>query len=244
MISIALCDDEQIFLSHYEKRIIELANNLDILYEIIKFDSGESLLFFLEDYPNKFDIIYLDIMMKQINGIDTALKIKKLNADINIVFLTSNEGFVYDSFAAAPVNYLLKQKDHKKFDSVFKSLIAKIDANANKDSFIYESRTQKIHIPFHRIVYFEIFKRIVIIRLIDGESVEFYGNLNSLESKLKSHFFIRTHRSYLVNMQYISKLKNQEVILKSEETLPVSRLYGHQVKDALSSYLFGVNINE
>lgn len=244
MISIALCDDEQLYLTHYEEKINKLSKKLGILHEVIKFESGESLLFYMEDLPTKFNIIFLDVLMKSINGIDTALKIREINPDVLIVFLTSSESYVYDSFAAQPENYLIKNLHDSKFDSVFTDLIKKVQLSRDYDSFIYQSRNQNLVIPFNKIVYFEVFKRIIIIHTQDGNTEEYYGKLNELEEKLKNKSFVRCHRSFLVNLQYISKINNQTVFLKTKKTLPISRNYYTKTKEILSSYLFGVNINE
>ncbi|CCV64399.1 Two-component system response regulator, receiver domain [Alteracholeplasma palmae J233] len=244
MISVALCDDEKIFLDHYEEKISFLAKKHHTLFEVIRFESGEALLFFLEDHPEKFNIIYLDILMKKINGIDTAKRIKEINPNISIVFLTSTESFVFDSFEASPTNYLIKNKDDKKFEAIFINFIENFETSMTQTQFIYQSRTQNINLPFNKIIYFEIFKRIIIIHTTDLGNIEFYGSLNSLEEKLQGQFFVRTHRSFLVNLQYVSKITSQDVYLKTHKTLPSSRHYYNDAREILSNYLLGVVIND
>src|SRR5690554_523612 len=106
MISIAICDNEQIFLNQYHKKLKIVAKKLNIDLDIHQFSSGESLLFHLEDYPNHFQIIYLDIVMDGLNGIETALKLRKLNSAVKIIFLTSSKDYVYSAFDANASNYL------------------------------------------------------------------------------------------------------------------------------------------
>lgn len=90
MISIALSDDVTKYLDFYESKIQEIAHKYQLLVDIIRFKNGESLLFYLDDQPNKFDLIYLDIQTGGITGIDTALQIRKFNQFAKIIFLTSS----------------------------------------------------------------------------------------------------------------------------------------------------------
>ncbi|VEU79866.1 LytR/AlgR family response regulator transcription factor [Haploplasma axanthum] len=244
MVSIALCDDEKIFLSHYEDKIKSLSQKLKINLEIIKFTSGESLLFYLEDYPTQFDIIYLDILMNTTNGIDIGMKIKEINPSIQIIFLTSSESYVYDAFSVSPVNYLIKDRDSKKFDEVFKLAIKNVNESFDKDVFIHETRAKKLIIPYTDIVYFEVYKRIIIIHLKNRETIQIYKALNELEFELEKKKFVRAHRSYLVNMQYIKNITNQSVNLKTEEEVPLGRKYITIVRESLNDYLFGGVIND
>ena len=123
MISIAICDNEDVFLDHYEAKLQLISKKLNVHLDIIRFSSGESLLFFLEDEPDKFQLIYLDIVMGGINGIETALNIRKLNTFVKIVFLTSSTDFVYNAFDANASNYLIKDLHDNKFDDVFVSIL-------------------------------------------------------------------------------------------------------------------------
>src|SRR5690606_20259319 len=119
MISIALCDDEIKYLDFYESKIKEIANKHQLLVDIIRFKNGESLLFYLEDNPNKFDIIYLDILTGGMTGIETAMQIRKFNEFAKIIFLTSSESFVYNAFEAKASNYLIKSLHDDKFETIF-----------------------------------------------------------------------------------------------------------------------------
>ena len=108
MITIALCDDETKYLDFYESKLTEISLKHQLMIDVIRFKNGESLLFYLEDHPHKFDIIYLDVITGGMTGIDTALEIRKFNQQSKIIFLTSSESYVYQSFDAKATNYLIK----------------------------------------------------------------------------------------------------------------------------------------
>ena len=139
MISIALCDDEVKFLDFYENKIVEISKKLNISFEIIRFNNGESLLFYLEDNPNKFQIIFLDIITGGINGIETALAIRKFNNFAKIIFLTSSPSFVYNAFDANASNYLLKDIHDNKFEEVFVSTVKELKSSLSNDIIKFKS---------------------------------------------------------------------------------------------------------
>lgn len=237
LISIALCDDEVKYLDIYETKINKIAKKLNIDYEVIRFSNGESLLFYLADNPNKFHIIYLDIITGGINGIETAMEIRKFNQFAKIIFLTSSPSFVYSAFDANATNYLLKNTHDNKFEDIFIQTINKLQLSLNQDVIRFKSNKEDIIFNLNNIIYIESFKRLVIIHLNNDVKHEFYYKLSDLTNELSNKGFILTHRSYLVNLQYIKKITNTDVVLKNEVSVPVSRNLLPNVRNAYISYL-------
>src|SRR5690606_14512956 len=155
MISIALCDDEQKYLDFYESKIHEIATKHKLLVDIIRFKNGESLLFYLEDNPNKFEIIYLDILTGGMNVIDTALKIRKFNEFAKIIFLTSSESFVYNAFEAKATNYLIKSLHDEKFEDVFLSTVKSLNRSLSKEVIRFKSQQEDITFNLSDVTHFE-----------------------------------------------------------------------------------------
>ncbi|WP_162146857.1 LytR/AlgR family response regulator transcription factor [Acholeplasma granularum] len=242
MISIALCDNEDKYLNHYESKIKSSAKELNLMVEIIRFNSGESLLFYLEDHPNKFDIIYLDIMMGRINGIETALSIRKFNQDSKIIFLTSSRDFVYHAFDANATNYLIKDLHDTKFDLVFKQTLNSLNKFKSRNVFSIETPKEQIIIPLDEIIYFESFKRLVICHINQKPSIEYYYKISDVTKTLEDKSFVLIHRSFLVNMQFIAKLTSSEVVLKNGVVLPISRNKYDDVKSLFIKYLNGMKL--
>ena len=106
MINICLCDDEKNILNYYSEKINEIAKLNNKLIKIEMFESGESLLFELEENPNRFDIIIIDIIMKNVNGIDTTKILRNYGYQGIIIFLTSSSEFALDAFEVEPLSYL------------------------------------------------------------------------------------------------------------------------------------------
>ncbi len=237
MISIALCDDETKYLDFYENKINEISNNRKLLVDIIRFKNGESLLFYLEDHPNKFDIIYLDVLTGGITGIDTALEIRKFNQHAKIIFLTNSPSFVYDSFEAKATNYLIKSEHDDKFESVFLSTIESLNDALNQEVITFKRQQTEITFNLSNITHFESYKRMILVHTADKKVHEFYYKLSDLITKLSDHDFILSHRSFLVNLQYVKKISKQSIILKNDMEVPVSRNLSDTVLKTYIKYL-------
>lgn len=237
MISIALCDDEVKYLDYYENRITVVAQKLNLPFEIIRFKSGESLLFYLEDNPNKFHLIYLDIITDGINGIETAKKIRNFNSLTKIIFLTSTKSFVFNAFEVNATDYLIKDEHDEKFDILFKKTVSNLQLNFYGEFITFKSNNTDYLFELNQIKYFENYKRLIIIHLHNQESHEFYYKLGDLKNRLEANDFVLVHRSYLVNMQYIKKISKTELTLKDNSLIPVSRTYYNDLKEKFINYL-------
>lgn len=162
-LTVYLCDDNQKILDQYASLIENIAKKNNIEVSISSFNTGEQLLFSLLDSPNKADIIYLDILMGQINGIDTAKKLRENGCLSEIIFLTSSEDYVYGAFDISPVHYLLKTvTSTDKFEQVFLKAAFLIQKKKS-EVFICDFGNVKKVILIKDISYFEIWKRVVTV---------------------------------------------------------------------------------
>lgn len=236
MISIAICDNESIYLDFYASKLNKIAKKLNLNIDITRFSSGESLLFYLEDHLNKFDLIYLDIVMDGINGIDTAMKIRQLNQFVKIVFLTSSKEFVYHAFNADATNYLIKDLHDNKFEDVFMKVLNEIKDDPRQEVLTIDNKDGSFIVPLKDIAYFESFQRIMICHKANKDTIEYYYKMKDLTQRLSQTNFVLVHRSFFVNLQYILKLTKTDVYLKNGVILPVSRNNYETVKDQLMQY--------
>ena len=237
MLTIILCDDNQETLNQCAQLIDKIAKKNNLEVTISFFSSGEQLLFYLSDSPNQADIIYLDILMGRLNGMDTAKKLRELGCKSEIVFLTTSEDYVYDAFDISPVQYLLKSATTTdKFEQVFLRVAALVQKKET-DMFICESGNVQKIIPVKDISFFEIWKRVVTVHYNKNEVSEFYSSMEQLESKLLDKGFVRAHRSYIVNLPYISQFQKNSLILKTGESIPIGVTYMKQIRHAFSVYI-------
>lgn len=242
MVTIFLCDDDLQMVDKYIDLINYCAIKNEVTITISAFDSGEALMFHLFDSPNQADIIYLDILMGSLNGIETARQLRRNGCTSEIIFLTTTEDFVFEAFDTSPVQYLIKEfTSPERFEEVFLRAVL-LTKEKKTQMFVCESGTARKVIPFKDISYFEIWKRLVKVHHLKKEEFEFYGTMEQLEQQMRGKDFVRVHRSFMVNLQYIRKFQRPNLILKTGDEIPIGVTYAKTVDQVFSDYILRQNI--
>lgn len=241
MITIFLCDDNSETVERYSNLIKQTARKEQIDISISAFYNGRSLLFHMSDTPDLPDIIYLDILMDDLNGVNTAKKLRELGCNAEIIFLTSSDDYVFDSFDVSPVYYLLKaETSETKFEQVFLRAVHLSNSKVTQ-KFICKSGALRKVIPIKEISHFVIWKGIVTIHYGKNEKFEYWITMEELDEQLREKNFVRTHRSYIVNLQYIAEFQRRTIILKTGEMIPVGVTYEEKVKSTFLDYMIRHN---
>ena len=223
---IAICDDE--------KNIRELiANKVVKQYpdaEIIFFQSGEELLLVDES----IDILFLDIQMSGIDGMETARELRKKDKSVILVFVTAVEEYVFQAFDVGAFNYIVKPIDDGKFSDVLHRAVDEwssqnINEKEPEERYVLINNSG-VHtkVILDEIVYAEVFNRKVVIHKLDGE-IEYYGKMSDLESLAGDSFF-RPHRAYLINFKYVEKYDATTIYLERGTVLMAKQNYPEFVK--------------
>lgn len=242
MLTVYLCDDEQEYLDQYTEMLVNISKKNDIEITISCFRNGEELLFFLTESTNKADIIYLDILLGNINGLEVSKKLRQLDCKSEIIFLTTSEDFVFSAYDVAPVQYLLKYKTSlTRFEEVFLRAVDRV-IKKEKEVFICELGNIKKIIPINQISHFEIWKRLVTAHYNKKDTFEFYSTMELLDKQLAEKGFVRTHRSYIVNLTYISQFQQNNLVLKTGDIIPIGITYAKQVNEVFSQYIDNASV--
>ena len=232
MIRIAICEDEketQLLIEDYLDNILK---NINIEYEIQKYSSGEELL---EGNLKYIDILLLDIQMGQINGMDTARKIREVDNKIEIIFITSLIDYVQEGYEVRAYRYLLKPIESDELKKHVLTCIKYIEINKNNYIVINnKSNTYKIH--SNEIKYIEVQKKDMLIHTIN-KNFDMRYSLEKIEKDLNLDKFIRCHKSFLVNLSYVENIKPNIAVLESGEEVPVSRYRYKDVKEKFLKFL-------
>ena len=243
MYTIFLCDDIQETLDEYASLIKTIAEKNQIQVTISSFSSGEQLLFHLSDSPGQADIIYMDILMLQLNGIETARRLRDSGCQSEIIFLTTSDEYVFEAFDVTPVQYLLKgETTPERFESVFLKAISRIQKKGS-DIFLCESQGVQKVLSVSSISFFEITKRIVTVQYNGSEEFSFYSSMENIENQLSGKGFVRVHRSYIVNLSYIVMFQQNAVYLKTGTVIPLGVTYIKQVRKAFSDYISRISLH-
>ena len=234
---IALCDDDksylELFLS-YIRNYLALQENCEGV-AIDCYTSGEQLI---EAYESgkSYDLIYLDIKMKNVSGFDAAKVIRQIDSKALIIFITSLKDYIFNSFEYRPFWFLIKPVYEDKFCYVLKQAMAQIhDIKNNRYSF-YTRDYGLMSIEISKIMYLESILRKIIL-YTSNKQFTYYANLKEEEEKLTKYNFTRIHKGYLVNMEYIQRINKSNIVLKNNVVLPLSEHRLKAVFDNFTSYL-------
>ena len=231
MIHIAICDDEKHMVDHIKALVSDFFRKKNREIHLRTFLSGKELL----SYNGQIDILFLDVQMKGMDGMETARKLRADQFRGILIFITVLKEMVFQSFEVQAYDYLVKPVDEKQFEKTMERLYASMQ-NASEDSLLVQKGYEGRIIPKDEIVFCEVIDRKIYLNLASGEVVDYYERIENLETKLDSHFF-RCHRSYLINLKHLKGYKNGTACMDNGREIPVSRLRSKEFSGIVLQYM-------
>lgn len=224
--TIAICDDEKAVCDQLEQFVKQQAPGCGIKL----FASGEELLRDRE----KFDIIFLDIQMQGINGIEAAKTLRNKKDEAILIFITGIKDYVFEAFDVSAFHYLLKPVEEIKFAKVFARAAAEAERRKEQEEepFFIKSKGRNIILNRKEVLYIESQNRMVYIHTVK-EVFKLYFDMGELEKQLGNHFY-RCHRGYIVNMEYIAEYGRDTISLANGESIYLSR---RKYKEFVKTYM-------
>lgn len=231
--NIAVCDDVQ----EYRTRIVELLEpyRTDNDLQIREFSRGEDVLSSCRE-GSRWDIVFLDIEMDGITGIETGLKLRKIRRDVIIIFVTNHINYVSDAFRLDAFQFLLKPVEEKEFRKDFERALRRWRAR-HKNYQVKWRNTSRV-LEYNDILYMEAYDRHLYIHT-EKEAYECVGKLQEEYEKLKPCGFAMCHQGYMVNLSKVAAVDKTDVILKNGTKLPVSRRLHTALMEEFNLYVAG-----
>lgn len=222
MLYIGICDDDEQFTGNLEMAVLEMAHNLETEIKTDVFWNGESLVNDICKNGHRYDLLFLDIEMKDMNGIETAKKIREVDGSVLLVYITSHQEYAIEAYEVLPFRFLMKPLNYDIFRKYLLQAYTKL--KAGKFYYEYKYGREYYKILIEDIYYFESNRRVIMIRNKYGKELKYYDKLNQIEKKLRdtSANFWRIHQSYLVNVRYIIKKAYDEIELVDGTILMIS----------------------
>lgn len=214
--NVFLCDDQAEFMENFANDLNLYFHSKNIPFRLFLFTRGLDLL--LSNV--KPDLIFLDIKMGEESGLSIAQKIRETDSQSKIIFLTAYKQYVFQAFDVDAAHYLIKPVSQKKLDSVLNHVIGQL-SSIKEPPLILTTGRRTICLPCSFLMYLEVNNKTVTLHTQSGLE-EFSGKLEIIEKKLPMQFF-RCHRSYIVNMDFVSRLDKLDLYLSDGTSIPVSK---------------------
>lgn len=203
-LNIAVCDDEKYYRTHIKKLLTEYLQKEDVFFQIGEFSDGKD---FCEEESNfwKYDIIFLDIEMGSMNGMETAHTIRAKNKKMDIVFITVMQDYVFEGYRVGAARYIMKTDLEVLLPECLEALLKSEKYCGQQMEFSFIGGKRKLFLK--DLLYIESDShRLNFVK--EEEVLHLYGKISELERKLSDYNFIRCHQSFLVNPEHIDRIKN------------------------------------
>lgn len=231
MICIAICDDEKYMSDQIQELACAFFGRRNRETAIRRFSCGRELL----EYDGQIDILFLDIQMKGMDGMETAKRLRAGKFRGFLIFITVLQEMVFQSFEVQAYDYLVKPIEEARFEKTMERLLASM-CSAGGSSLLVQKGYESRIIQKEDIVFCEIIDRKIYLNLASGEVVDYYERIENLETKLDSRFF-RCHRSFLINLGHLRGYKNGTAYMDNGREIPVSRLRGKEFSSVILEYM-------
>lgn len=237
MIKVAFCDDDLAVLSELSGLLDQYRAECNPEITYAAFNSPFELMSEMEK-GLRTDIIFLDVLMPGENGISVAREIREHDDNVKIIFLTSSAEFAVQSYTVGAYFYQLKPLKKEGLYQLMDSVISECKRQ-QRNSLILRSKAGITRIALDKLEYCEVIKRTLLFHMENGTVVERNGRLDELCEQLSMYDnFLRPHRSYLVNMEYIQNISYKSISMENLAEIPIPRGKYTELKDLYLKYAF------
>ena len=221
MLKIALLDDDKTALLISKGAIESFFQEKNIAISLDAFSSPVNFLAMAKE--ENYRLVFLDIDMPELNGLEVGEQVKAINPQTDIIYLSQREDLVFDTLKLHPFGFIRKSKIIQDFANVLELFVnTALNTNSENKKITISSKTETISADIDTIMYIEGNRNYQTFYLKDGSSFDARVLMGDLEIKLKEHGFIRVHKGYLVNFLFIRTIGVNEVTLTNNKILPMS----------------------
>lgn len=230
MLRFGICDDSADSRCALRGTLEQLMEIRGLRFQIFEFSSGEGLLKWMDKHSGELELVFLDIEMGELSGMDTARQLRAMDEGLQMVFVTGYDQYVFEGYSVGALGYLMKPASYEKLADIIDRAMAAFLREEDK-TFLCRSGETLYRIPKHSILYFSSDRRQVNC-VTTGRIYTFYGKLDDVAESIGGGF-VRIHQRYLVRAGAVDQMDSSEVSI-GELSLPVSRAYRATAMAALA----------
>lgn len=231
MTHIAICDDEKHFIQELERLISRYAQETGLDIRTTAYLDGAELT---QNYPTNIDLIFLDIQMAKQNGLQTAQAIRRMDAKVGIIFLTSMIQYALEGYKYNAANFIVKPIRYARLKDELNKWLRE-QGHAKKDFTLVSNDTGKYKVFLQSLQYIETFGRNLMVHT-ETENIITYRKMKDFEAELPANSFVRCHTGYLINLLFVKRVERLELELITGEKIPISQPKRKLVMERLAAY--------
>lgn len=232
MFEIFVCDDD-INITEFLKFFIMKHFGDD--YRVVTMNRCQELIGMIEMNERVPDILIMDINLKDGNGIETVKHLQKIHPKLKVIYLTGIINYATAIFETNPAYFLVKPINENNLSDAITKVSKEIEFEKS-DSIVIKTNGSEIILYRKEIMYVESQGRKLVLYMADGKKNEIYEKMDIIQEQLGAAF-IRSHKSFLINMKYITERTNKEFYLSDGKVLPISKPNLKDAKIKFISYL-------
>ena len=234
MIRAAICDDEIGEAEKIASLLRDYAASQGLSLSRAVFHSAMDLIDAAQRSP--FDLILLDVMMPALSGMDTAKEIRAFDPSAKLIFITSSNDFATESYEVNASYYMLKPVERDRLYQVLGRVLSEMEKLRGETALI-KCETGMVRLELRRLCCCEASGKETLYTVSGGAVIKGAGQFSETADALVKHpNFIRPHRSYVVNLDYVAHISPKEMLLKNGTRVPIARTRFGQVKEHYMRY--------
>lgn len=231
MIRIALVEDDKVYREELMQFLHRYERESGEKFRITTFTDGDEIV---DGYCCGFDIILMDIVMKYMNGMDAAERIREMDSEVVIIFITNTPQYAMKGYMVDALDYVLKPITYFSFSQRIDRALTRMKKRTKKYlSISHKGGIKKLDVS--QITYVEVRDHDLIFHTPEREYLS-KGTLTDVEQALEQQHFFRCNKCYLVNLEFVEGIQNNDILVAGD-LVQVSRAKRKALMDALNDYI-------
>ena len=231
MIRVAIVEDQEETRLELQKMLMKFGQEKEISFRFALFSNGVN---FISDYTPQYDLIFMDIDMPLLNGLETAKLLRKLDSDVGLAFVTNLGKYAIAGYDVGAIGFIVKPLNYATLSVKLQRILTKVHEEAEPYMTV-SSKTGVIKVALSDIYYISVNGRYVTLHTKTGD-IEEHKSMKQMEKELEAHDFIRCDNSSMVNLKYVSEINANGAIVNGQ-LVPCSRSGRKVLLDAFTLYL-------
>ena len=231
MLHIAVCDDEESFVQNLKEQLMRYAQECAQQIRVTVFYDGSELV---NGYDPSIDLVFLDIQMNRMDGLAAVERIRQMDGEVGIIFLTTLTRYALEGYKYQATNYIIKPMKYARLKAEMDRWMQRRPAKESP-SLVVVNDSGRYRVLLKELKYVETFNRNLLLHT-EKENILCYRSMKEMERELAGSGFVRCHTSYIVNLFFVKGVKKLEIELLDGAQLPISQPKRKEFMEKLTEY--------